>query len=192
MRLNDPATEDAHLLLVGSMASFLESPPNMAQYTASKHGVLGLFHSLRLAAGDQAPLQFRVNLLCPYFIETPILPTIARVLLAGVEMAKKEDAVDAVTMLCAEREKAKGKCLVIAPRGAGGVQEMDWKELKDIEPFTKRVVSLINSAGKVKRGVGVAQDITRLMGVWWSMAALGVMTAIAAAAVIGVIRVLES
>lgn len=192
MRLNDPATEDAHLLLVGSMASFLECPPNMAEYAASKHGVLGLFHSLRLSPGDQAPPQFRVNLLCPYFIETPILPTSARVLLAGVETAKKEDAVDAVTMLCAEREKAKGRCLVIAPRGAGGVQEMDWMELKDIEPFTKRIVGLINGVGKVKRGVGIVQDMMRLMGVWWSMAALGVVTAIAATVVIGVMRVLES
>ncbi|TGZ83120.1 NAD(P)-binding protein [Ascodesmis nigricans] len=167
-------TEDAHLLLVGSMASFLESPPMMAQYTASKHGVLGLFHSLRLSAGDQAPAQFRVNMLCPYFIDTPILPTKAKLLLAGVELAKKEDAVDAVVRLCAVRA-ARGRCVVVAPRSAGGVQEMDWEELKEIEPFTGRVVGLIRAGGTVRKAVRLVGDVGRLAGWMWVAGALAAM-----------------
>ena len=44
----------------------------------------------------------RVNMLCPYFIDTPIVPATVRVLLAGGAMGKPEDVVEAATRLTAD------------------------------------------------------------------------------------------
>lgn len=41
-------------------------------------------------------------MLCPYFIDTPIVPATVRVLLAGGSMGKPEDVVDAATRLVAD------------------------------------------------------------------------------------------
>lgn len=161
-RLNNPG-EDCHLLLVGSMASFLESNPLMALYSASKHAVLGLFHSIRLNPGVDAPLGFRVNLLCPYFIDTGILPIVAKLILGGVELAKLSDAVDAVLRLSCDRA-AQGRCLVITPPKTGGVLEMDWMELKEVEPFTRRTVAILNLSRGVKQRIFWVKDAVRILG----------------------------
>ncbi|OTB07644.1 hypothetical protein M426DRAFT_317947 [Hypoxylon sp. CI-4A] len=54
---------------LGSVTS-LFPPPNMVQYTTSKHAVLGI---TKTAAVDNAPHGIRVNCLCPGWIETPML-----------------------------------------------------------------------------------------------------------------------
>ena len=48
----------------------LRGAPGLSAYVASKHGVLGL---TRVAAQEFARHRVRVNALCPYYIDTPLL-----------------------------------------------------------------------------------------------------------------------
>lgn len=110
---------DRHLLLIGSYAglSFL---PGVPQYVTSKHGVTGLFRALRTLSYRR---DIRVNMLCPYFVDTPILPSRAVANLAGLGMGRLEDAVDAATRFvsCAgagasNNPRIAGRALVVGPR----------------------------------------------------------------------------
>lgn len=107
---------DRHLLLIGSSAglSFL---PGVPQYVTSKHGVTGLFRSLRTLSYRQG---VRVNMLCPYFIDTAILPNRAVAMLAGLGLGRLDDTVDAATRFvsCAGGPNGRiaGRALVVGPR----------------------------------------------------------------------------
>jgi len=68
-------TRDRHLLLLGSVASFAPLP-GQVQYAISKHGVLGMFRALR---GTSMNNGIRVNMLCPYFIDTPFIPAVIEI-----------------------------------------------------------------------------------------------------------------
>lgn len=186
-RLNFPG-EDCHLLLVGSMASFLESSPLMALYSSSKHAALGLFHALRTNPGTDAPAAFRVNILCPYFIDTGIVPTIGKLLLAGVELAKMTDAVDAVMRLSCERMAA-GRCLVIAPPRTGGVMEFDFKELKEIEPFSRRTIAILNTSRGIKDNILWVKDVMRILGPFKVGGALFVVLTVFIASLVASVKV---
>lgn len=109
------SSADKHLLLVGSSAglSFL---PGVPEYVTSKHGVTGLFRSLRTLSYRQG---IRVNLLCPYFVDTPILPNRALLLLAGMGLTRMDDTVEAATRLMVTTgpaAPAQGRALLIGPR----------------------------------------------------------------------------
>jgi NAD(P)-dependent dehydrogenase (short-subunit alcohol dehydrogenase family) len=104
-------TPDRHLLLLGSVAS-LAPIPGQIQYAISKHGVLGLFRSLRSTAFMNG---IRVNMLCPYFIDTPIIPAVGRAILAGAAMGKPEDVVDAGTRFMADT-RIVGRALAVGPK----------------------------------------------------------------------------
>jgi NAD(P)-dependent dehydrogenase (short-subunit alcohol dehydrogenase family) len=84
-------TTDRHLLLLGSVAS-IGPIPDQVLYSISKHGVLGMFRMLRSTSFMNG---IRVNILLPYFIDTPLLPAVARALLAGGAMGKPEDVIEA-------------------------------------------------------------------------------------------------
>ncbi|EPE08369.1 bacilysin biosynthesis oxidoreductase [Ophiostoma piceae UAMH 11346] len=109
----NPAPKDHHILLISSIAG-LVSLPGQALYTASKHAVTGLFRALRGTAGT-VHNGLRVNMLCPYFVETGILPGAGRALLAGGGKGRVEDVVDAGTRLMSDHA-IKGRALVIGPR----------------------------------------------------------------------------
>jgi hypothetical protein len=54
-------------------------------------------------------------MLCPYFIDTPLLRTGGRLLLAGGAMGKPEDVVDAATRLMADTSIV-GRALIVGPK----------------------------------------------------------------------------
>jgi NAD(P)-dependent dehydrogenase (short-subunit alcohol dehydrogenase family) len=174
---------DRHLLLIGSMASIAPIPTNPL-YGASKHAVLGAFRALRASAFVQG---VRVNMLCPYFIETAIMTAPARVILAGGGMGKVEDVVDAASRLCAESGIC-GRALCVGPRvrvrrdgdgewvvvvnkedgtngdGEGEVQERAvWEayadDFEDCELFTRRIVGVLKGAEAIKGWVGWVKDL---------------------------------
>lgn len=110
---------DRHLLLIGSSAG-LYPLPGVPQYVTSKHGVTGLFRALRTLSYRQG---LRVNMLCPYFVDTPILPNRAVAMLAGLGLASLEDTVDAATRLMAQDDgeprgtgRIAGRALFVGPR----------------------------------------------------------------------------
>ncbi|PGH15253.1 hypothetical protein AJ80_05606 [Polytolypa hystricis UAMH7299] len=111
---SDPATtpRDRHLILIGSIASVY---PIMSQvpYCVSKHGVLGLYRCLR--ATGPLTSGVRVNMLCPYFIDTPLIDPSGRAVLAGASYGKVDDVVHAATRFVAD-PRCVGRAVVVGPR----------------------------------------------------------------------------
>ena len=107
----DSPKRDRHLLLIGSMAGIAPFP-GQVEYCAAKHGITGLYRSLMCTAFTKG---IRVNLIMPYFTDTPIVSTVARVLLAGGPMGKVASVVDAGTRLMGNNNIG-GRALVVGPR----------------------------------------------------------------------------
>lgn len=57
-------------IVITSSSAAMKSPPNMADYAASKHGVIGLMETLAVELG---PHRIRVNAICPAAVDTTIL-----------------------------------------------------------------------------------------------------------------------
>lgn len=130
-------SRDRHLLLIGSGAG-LFALPGVPEYVTSKHGVTGLFRSLRMLSYRQG---IRVNMLCPYFVDTPILPNRAVAMLAGLGLATLEDTVDGATRLMAattaaqqeESQRIAGRALFIGPRASLLQKVLPERELTENE-----------------------------------------------------------
>lgn len=168
---------DRHLLLLGSVAS-LGPIPGQILYGAAKHGVLGLFRSLRSTAFVGG---LRVNLLCPYFIETPLITTGARVLLAGGAMGKPEDVVEAGTRLQADT-RIIGRSLVVGPKvkfernnqwevvpfEKDGIERTYWEayaeDFEVVEAFSERFVRMLNGIERVRGWTGWGFDVVKAVG----------------------------
>ncbi|KAK6522045.1 hypothetical protein TWF281_002614 [Arthrobotrys megalospora] len=132
-------SHDRSLVLIGSIAS-LYPLTHAPFYNASKHAVLGLFRSLRQTA---LPDRIRINLLCPYWIETPIIPFGAKLLLSGTDYAKMEDVVD-IGVRCMGDYSVAGHIFVVLPRSVGGVQEVFNDEPKELDIFNRNAVRALN------------------------------------------------
>jgi NAD(P)-dependent dehydrogenase (short-subunit alcohol dehydrogenase family) len=175
----DPATRkrDRHLLLLGSIAS-LAPIAIQPQYGAAKHAVLGLFRSLRSTSSMQG---IRINLLCPYFIDTPILNGLSRMILAGGAMGKVEDVVDAGTRFVADsrilgralvigpkmhvRQKDNGEWDLVTPGSEGSIETAvfepyaeDWE---DVDMWDRNFVKLLNMVQAGRGWTGWAQDMVK-------------------------------
>jgi len=175
-----PSTDsprDRHLLLLGSIAS-LAPIAIQPQYCTAKHAVLGLFRSLRVTSGLQG---IRVNLLCPYFIDTPIVTASVRFILAGGAVGQVEDVVDAGTRFVAD-SRILGRALCVGPKmhvrqkengewelstsGAPGSTERavfepcvdDWE---DQDQWNRNFVKLLNLVHAGRGWIGWAQDIVK-------------------------------
>lgn len=168
---------DRHLLLLGSVASLCPIAIQ-PQYCAAKHAVLGLFRSLRATSSMHG---IRINLLCPYFIETPILTAAARVALAGGATGRAEDVVDAATRFVAD-SRILGRALVIGPKmhvrqNAEGQWELttagspgsietavfepyadDWE---DQDQWNRNFVRLLNGVQAARGWIGWASDMIK-------------------------------
>ena len=92
--------EDKSLILMSSVAGFVESR-NLFLYQCSKHGVLGLLRTCRLAFPDSMK-GIRVNALCPSFVRTAMTKDIAKLWdAAGLRANETEDMAKAVAVLAA-------------------------------------------------------------------------------------------
>ncbi|KAK0671205.1 putative dehydrogenase [Cercophora samala] len=176
----DGGARDRHILLVSSIAG-VAPLPGQTEYTASKHGVMGLFRALR---GTSWQRGVRVNCINPYFVDTPLLPAAGIAILAGAPKGELEDVVDAGTRLMAD-EGIKGRALVIgpkmrvfegedgvvrlvaeAPQGGRGKKERTqavWELYADdferVESFVWRYIGMINVMKGLAGWVGVARDL---------------------------------
>lgn len=164
-------SRDRHLLLIGSVAS-LAPLPGQLLYCVSKHGVLGLFRGLRSTAFVHG---IRVNMLCPYFIDTPLIPAAGRALLAGSAMGKPEDVVDAGTRLAADT-RIVGRALVVGPKvridgdwqlvpqtSEEGQEIAVWEayadDFQEAEAFTARFIRMLNQVEVARGWMGWAYDM---------------------------------
>ena len=172
---SEPAkiNRDRHLLLLSSMAG-LAPLPSQCLYTVSKHAVVGLFRSLRATAFVHG---VRVNMLCPYFIDTPLLRTQARLVLAGGPMGKVEDVVEAATRFVANPQIC-GRALLVGPKmnaqmsgeghreliggndGEGkAIEEVLAHDFEQVDLATKRIVTLLNQVVELKGWLGWVIDV---------------------------------
>ncbi|KAL1995525.1 hypothetical protein VTN49DRAFT_1712 [Thermomyces lanuginosus] len=103
---------DRHLLLIGSVGSVY---PLISQsfYTISKHAIMGLFRVLRMTS--VAVHGIRVNMICPYFVDTSLLSSRAGFLLAGGGMGAVEDVVQAGSVFVS-RPDIVGRAVFVGPR----------------------------------------------------------------------------
>ncbi|PYH93336.1 putative short chain dehydrogenase/reductase [Aspergillus ellipticus CBS 707.79] len=185
---------DRHILLMGSVAS-LHPLVTQTPYTVTKHGILGLFRCLRVSAPMTAGV--RVNIICPYYTDTPLMSGAARAILAGVPVGKPEDVVEAATYLVASK-KCVGRSLVTGPRlrldipdnvymygddalekvrCVGGDDERAiWEcRLHDVDTtdmFTKRIVSVVSAVTIAKGWIGWAKGMAGAVAYplrgWWA------------------------
>ncbi|KAK8167769.1 hypothetical protein IWX90DRAFT_380141 [Phyllosticta citrichinensis] len=166
---------DRHLLLVGSVAS-LAGIAVQPQYGAAKHAVLGLFRSIRISSFMQG---IRVNMLCPYFVATPILIRPAKIMLAGAGLGRVADVVEAGTRFAADASIC-GRALVIGPpakavraedgqlvpslthEGDGeetGVWECYADDFAAVDTWTRRWVGLLGYIESARGWIGWAKDM---------------------------------
>lgn len=155
------AQHDRSILLIGSIAS-LYSLTGGSLYNISKHGVLGLFRSLRMSAKAD---RIRINLLCPYWVDTPIVPTISKIFLAGNEMAELEDVVD-IGVRCLGDYSVAGHIFVIFPRKAGGVINVYQDEPRELDAFNRNAVRALNTAAAVGGWVRWGRDLVYAVLGW--------------------------
>ncbi|KAK3997019.1 putative dehydrogenase [Cladorrhinum sp. PSN332] len=170
---------DRHILLVSSVAGIMPLP-SQTEYSASKHAVMGMFRTLR---GTSWLKGIRVNVINPYFVETPLLTFGGRVLLAGAPKGEVEDVVDAATRLVADEEIV-GRALMIGPKmkvafdGEDGTPVLDldqqegsetravWEiyghDYEQVETFVWRYLTMLNAAKSVYGWKKTARE-------WWAI-----------------------
>lgn len=107
------SSPDTSILLFGSLASILPLPLQSI-YGTSKHALVGLFRSLRLTLPSTHP-NVRLNILCPYFVRTPMVGNDGSLLLAGGALAEIDDVINAATW-CVGRSDMRGRALAIGPK----------------------------------------------------------------------------
>ncbi|KAI6860405.1 hypothetical protein KC319_g8950 [Hortaea werneckii] len=97
-----PEQANKSITLMGSLSAYTAIPLH-CDYSASKWGVRGLFKSL-LDATEVEDLPFRVNLIAPYYVKTPLTaPRVALLESLGVKFGEVADVAAAATRLCADR-----------------------------------------------------------------------------------------
>ena len=175
----EETTRDRHLLLLGSIAS-LAPIPAQPQYGAAKHAVLGLFRALRATSHPQG---VRINLICPYFIDTPIVTPGARVILAGGAMGEVKDVVDAATRFVAD-SRILGRALVIGPKvKVKQAEDGEWKlvekkvpgshetaiweayadDWEEVDAFMHNIVRIVNGVQVARGWIGWAVDMVKIV-----------------------------
>lgn len=163
---------DRHILLLGSFASFLSSPA-IPLYAASKHGLLGLLASLRTTS--PAAHRIRFNLVAPYFIATPLLPSSVRVLLAGQALVALPHVTACIVRLCVDQRVA-GRVLAVGPEGYAADVDIGGG-LESIETFARRVVKVLNArywgSGWWERWGAFLRDILIVVVGWIGLFVLG-------------------
>lgn len=164
-------SRDRHLLLISSMAGLCPLP-TQSIYCASKHGVVGLFRSLRMTA----PLSHgvRINVLHPYFVETPMLGYGGAVIMAGGALAQLEDVVEAASR-CVADQSIIGRGLIIGPKSTdveareagmkdgnlshGAVWDSYSHDFEQSDVFTRRMIAITNLRAGRRSAAGLMKDV---------------------------------
>ncbi|CAI6101389.1 unnamed protein product [Clonostachys chloroleuca] len=120
---DSPSPVRGAIVNMGSAASFV-STPQMVQYTASKHAILGLTKN---AALDNAALGIRVNCICASWVDTPMVrkaidqvPDLEELIQSAVpmgRMAHAKEIADSVMFLCSERSSYITGCGLVVDGG---------------------------------------------------------------------------
>ncbi|KAK9428962.1 hypothetical protein V1505DRAFT_416470 [Lipomyces doorenjongii] len=118
----------------------------------------------------------RVNMLCPYFVDTGILTLPGRMLLAGTNLAQLEDVIEAGSRLMAD-SRISERNLVVGPRlslqycrqeGNENCMEVSlWEvhtdDLEATDVFMRRVVGLMNAAQEMRGWILWTKDMAKVL-----------------------------
>ncbi|WP_430335835.1 mycofactocin-coupled SDR family oxidoreductase [Rhodococcus sp. ACT016] len=90
----DKAGRGGSIILTSSVAGMIAFP-NLAHYSAAKHGLIGL---MKVLAVELAPKSIRVNVICPSHVNTPMIqnPAVYELFTGGVAGATAEQASSAM------------------------------------------------------------------------------------------------
>ncbi len=116
-------------------------------------------------------------MLCPYFIDTPLIPLVAKVILAGGATGKPEDVVDAGTRLMSDT-RIVGRALAVGPKvktsaedpwklvaqtDANGKEVAVWEtyadDFEDVDLFCHKFVAHLNQVEAARGWTGWASDM---------------------------------
>ncbi|RMZ81013.1 hypothetical protein DV738_g2425, partial [Chaetothyriales sp. CBS 135597] len=150
---NSHTPRDRHLVLVASMAGLMGLATHPL-YTAAKHGVVGLFRALRMTAAQTDGI--RVNMLCPYFVETPIMGPVGPLLCAGGELGHIDDVAEAAARLVAD-DRIVGRGLAIG--GGQAIWDVYAHDFEQSDLFTRRVIAVTNIVATARGWTGFVFDI---------------------------------
>ncbi|KAK5196581.1 uroporphyrin-III C-methyltransferase [Exophiala xenobiotica] len=173
------APRDRHLILVSSIAG-LSGLASQPIYATAKHGVVGLFRTLRITTPIKHGI--RVNMINPYFVDTPILGSLGSLVLAGGGMATVPDVVAATTRLVADQGII-GRALVIGSKtsqehanatgleqvvGDQAVWDVYAHDFDQSDLFTRRIIGVTNLVTQARGWAGIARDVrTKISGTIW-------------------------
>ncbi|KAL8290454.1 hypothetical protein RQP46_002712 [Phenoliferia psychrophenolica] len=145
----NPSKDHKAIVVLGSMSSFLPIP-GAPLYTLSKHAMLGFARSLHYNGLTDG---INVNIVCPWFVHTPILGTSARLAIAGLPLATVPDVVDA--MVYASTVKNSGLSLCVDPSGVLSVphEAFDLGSEGFYHVFEMRAKGAISTARFVKDAI---------------------------------------
>ncbi|KAI4258900.1 MAG: hypothetical protein LQ352_001013 [Teloschistes flavicans] len=166
---------DRHLLLMASVAGLMAMPGG-ALYNASKHAVVGLYRSLRSSSFVHG---VRVNLICPYFIDTSLVSVTGRAILAGGTIGKVEDVVEAATRFAANprvvgravsvgpklkvKQNAEGEWSLVEGEDNDAEQRAIWEvymhDFEDADIFQRRLIAIFNRVVEIRGWTGWVQDL---------------------------------
>ncbi|KAL8685726.1 MAG: hypothetical protein Q9218_007581 [Villophora microphyllina] len=170
---------DRHLILMASIAGLMAMPGG-ALYNASKHAVVGLYRSLRSSSFVHG---VRINLICPYFINTSLVTVTARAVLAGGSIGKVEDVVEAATRFAAD-PRVVGRAVTVGPKlkvkqdtdGQWSLVEGEDKDAEqraiwevylhdweDADIFQRRIIGILNRVVEIRGWTGWAHDLLAAM-----------------------------
>ena len=152
--LRRSTSSDKSLVLVGSMASLGEIP-GAPEYTAAKHGMLGLMRSLRRTSPNDG---IRVNSIHPWFVETGIIDVREKLLLAGTQFAKIEDVVRAVNILSVNKVNGRGLAIMSPDVGIVDLFKTD-DSTGDFRVFMDRVQAGFMLRSKVQTRIAIVRAI---------------------------------
>ncbi|KAL1965505.1 hypothetical protein VTN77DRAFT_5761 [Rasamsonia byssochlamydoides] len=107
-----PSPEPKSLILIASLAAYFDIPL-MSSYSASKFGVRGLFRSIRPIFADRG---FRVNLIAPWIMDTPLVVDWMKMFKAvGAPTGDVEDVYTAA-MRFADDSTINGRAFAVGPK----------------------------------------------------------------------------
>ena len=119
----------------------------------------------------------RINMLNPYFVDTPILGPAGALVMAGGGLAEIENVVEAATR-CVTDQSIMGRGLIIGPKAimeeakAAGFEVGDWEkgeeqavwdvyahDFEQSDVFTRRVIAVTNLRTGRRGLMGILSDI---------------------------------
>ncbi|KDQ55799.1 hypothetical protein JAAARDRAFT_37225 [Jaapia argillacea MUCL 33604] len=149
------------LVFIGSMASW-QAIPAAPMYSASKHAILGLMRSLYTACQLDG---IRVAVIHPFFADTHIVPTTAKVFLAGIPLTPVARIAGAIFCATTDPDMESSGCAWLLPDD-GPVYRIEKEQFKEgvYKMIDERTKMAIDGLVGVKRYAAVVRDLWRILG----------------------------